>query len=88
MIKEDDQKDDDEEEESAGNGSIKDGEDVMESGVKVGEKVKSGVKKYVRSRGVKKHIVIDAPATLEPKDENKSSIENQAKAFINTNKDQ
>ena len=63
IIKEnEDQKDDEEESDSGKEG------DVQEDGIKVGEKVKSGVKKYVKSRG-KKHIVIDAPASLEPNNE-------------------
>ena len=57
----------------------------MEDGVAVGEKVKSGVKKYVRARAAKKHIVIDAPATLEAQSENKVSVDNQAKNYVNNN---
>ena len=66
VIKEnEDQKDDEEESESSLKGE--DG-DVQDDGVKAGEKVKTGVKKYVKGRG-KKHIVIDAPANLDPAQE-------------------
>ena len=63
VIKEnEDQKDDEEESDSSLKGEVG---DVQEDGVKAGEKVKSGVKKYVKGRG-KKHIVIEAPANLDP----------------------
>ena len=62
VIKENlDQKDDEEESDSSIKGEVG---DVQEDGIKAGEKVKTAVKKYVKS--TKKHIVIDAPANLDP----------------------
>ena len=73
IIKEnEDQKDDEEESVNSG----KEGEDCIEDGVRVGEKVKSGVNKYVKRKvPEKKHIVIDAPANLEPITEKAPTID-------------
>lgn len=66
IIKENEEQKDDDEEESEGNGSGKeDGGDVVEDGIKVGEKVKAGAKKYVQKSKAKQRIVLDAPARLE-----------------------
>ena len=70
IIKENEDQKDDEEESVISGGK---GEDCVEDGVKVGEKVKSGVNKYVKGKEKKKRIVIDAPANLEPNTE-KASI--------------
>ena len=66
IIKENEEQKDDDEEDSEGHGSGKEeGGDVVEDGIAVGEKVKAGAKKYVRSKAAKKRIVLDAPARLE-----------------------